>query len=489
MNREASQTPQRRGVAVKLARGVVAAALTVSLLGAWQPARADELDDKKEQLQQQIEKQESVVEQAVADHSDAVAAAERAQAQLVDAENRLATAEAEREEAERRDAEAAADLESAEAVLRAAQADVAAAKAALDSTNRRLNEEILVTTQNADGLLNLALLFQDVDTSNLNARAQLADTLFTSSAKQLDELEERRLALEAAERVAAEAEEEATRLREEAAKQLKAREAAERRAENLRAEVADLAARRERAEEQAASFVSNAEQVQLELEADAAAVEARIKERIAKEKARLAKLEAERKRKAKLEAERKAAQEKADRAAREAKNKKAESKKSSSKKSSSSSSSGKKSSSGSSTSKSSSSSSRTFIYPAGGRITSQYGMRLHPVLGYWKLHDGTDFGASCGTPIKAAASGVVSDRYYNAGYGNRLMIDHGKVKGEYVTTGYNHASKYIVSVGDRVSQGETIGYVGSTGYSTGCHLHLMVWENGSLVNPMSKWFR
>jgi murein DD-endopeptidase MepM/ murein hydrolase activator NlpD len=116
-------------------------------------------------------------------------------------------------------------------------------------------------------------------------------------------------------------------------------------------------------------------------------------------------------------------------------------------------------------------------------------MRLHPVLGYWKLHDGTDFGAACGTPIKAAASGVVSDRYYNAGYGNRLMIDHGKIKGDYVTTGYNHASKYIVSVGDRVSQGETIGYVGSTGYSTGCHLHLMVWENGDLVNPMSKWFR
>jgi murein DD-endopeptidase MepM/ murein hydrolase activator NlpD len=465
--------PQRRGVAVKLARGVVAAALTVGLLGAWQPARADELDDKKDQLQQQIEKQESVVEQAVADHDAAVAAAARAQAQLADAEDRLADAEAEREAAEKRDAKAAADLEAAEQALREAQADVAAAKAALDSANRRLNEEILVTTQNSDGLLNLALLFQDVDTSNLNARAQLAETLFTSSAKQLDELEERRLALEAAEGVAAEAEKEATRLREEAAKQLKARQAAERRAEDLRAEVADLVVARERAEEKAASFVSEAEQVQAELEADAAEVQARIKDRIAKEKAR----------QAKLEAERKAAKEKADRAAREARNKK-----SNSKKSSSSSSSGSTSSSGSSTSKSSSSS-RTFIHPAGGRITSQYGMRLHPVLGYWKLHDGTDFGAACGTPIKAAASGVVSDRYYNAGYGNRLMIDHGKIKGDYVTTGYNHASKYIVSVGDRVSQGETIGYVGSTGYSTGCHLHLMVWENGDLVNPMSKWFR
>jgi murein DD-endopeptidase MepM/ murein hydrolase activator NlpD len=128
------------------------------------------------------------------------------------------------------------------------------------------------------------------------------------------------------------------------------------------------------------------------------------------------------------------------------------------------------------------------MYPVSARITSRYGMRLHPVLGYWKLHDGTDFGAACGSPIRAAYGGVVSERYYNAGYGNRLMIDHGKVDGDYVTTGYNHASRYIVGVGQRVSRGQVIGYVGNTGYSTGCHLHLMVWENGSVVNPMAKWF-
>ncbi len=466
MNREPSRTSQRRGVALKYARGIVAAAVTVGLLGTWQPAHADKLDDKKDQLQQQIEKQESVVDEAVAKHDDAVAAAERAQADLNAAEQRLAAAEREREAAEKRDEKAAAELEVAEAKLVQAQADVAAAKAALDSTNRRLNEEILVTTQNTDGLMNLALLFHDVDTSNLNARAQLADTLFTSSAKQLDELEERRLTLEAAEAVADEAEKEAARLREAAAKQLKEREAAERWADEAREDVADLLAERQEMERQAASVVSEAEKVQADLEADAADVERRIKERIAKEDAR----------QAKLEADRKAAKEKAARTDRSTNKKPSKSPS--------------KSSSGSSSkSSSSSNSSGRFIYPAGGRITSQYGMRLHPVLGYWKLHDGTDFGAACGTPIKAAASGVVSDRYYNAGYGNRLMIDHGKVNGHYVTTGYNHASKYIVSVGQRVSQGQTIGYVGSTGYSTGCHLHLMVWDNGSLVNPMAKWFR
>ena len=115
-------------------------------------------------------------------------------------------------------------------------------------------------------------------------------------------------------------------------------------------------------------------------------------------------------------------------------------------------------------------------------------MRVHPVTGVYKLHDGTDFGASCGTPMKAAYDGVVTERYYNRGYGNRLMIDHGTVRGVNVTTGYNHASRYIVRVGQRVSKGQTIGYVGTTGYSTGCHLHLMVWENGRVKNPMSRWF-
>ncbi|HLT59993.1 MAG TPA: M23 family metallopeptidase, partial [Microlunatus sp.] len=128
-----------------------------------------------------------------------------------------------------------------------------------------------------------------------------------------------------------------------------------------------------------------------------------------------------------------------------------------------------------------------FSYPVSAPITSPYGMRFHPVLHYWKLHDGTDFGAGCGTAIRAPYKGRVEEKYYNAGYGNRLIIDHGKVDGRYVTTAYNHAIRYTVGVGDRVRKGEVIGYVGTTGYSTGCHLHLMVWINGDLRNPMS-WF-
>jgi len=125
-------------------------------------------------------------------------------------------------------------------------------------------------------------------------------------------------------------------------------------------------------------------------------------------------------------------------------------------------------------------------YPLNTYITSPFGMRFHPVLRYWKLHDGTDFGGSCGTPIRAAASGVVTDRYYNGGYGNRIFVSHGVIDGSSITTVYNHLSKYKARVGERVSKGEVIGYVGTTGYSTGCHLHFMVYQDGNVVNPM-KW--
>ena len=121
--------------------------------------------------------------------------------------------------------------------------------------------------------------------------------------------------------------------------------------------------------------------------------------------------------------------------------------------------------------------------PATGPISSPFGMRLHPIDGTWKFHDGMDIAASCGSPIVAAASGVVTQSFYSSGYGNRLVIDHGIVGGHELTTSYNHAQGYIVSVGDNVSQGQVIGSVGTTGASTGCHLHFQVWLDGTLTDP------
>lgn len=127
----------------------------------------------------------------------------------------------------------------------------------------------------------------------------------------------------------------------------------------------------------------------------------------------------------------------------------------------------------------------TLSYPVNGPITSQYGMRVHPVTGVYKLHDGTDFGVGCGTPIRAAASGTVMDQYYNGAYGNRVILNNDTKRGVSVVTTYNHLSRFAVSAGSKVSRGQVIGYVGSTGYSTGCHLHFMVLANGVTTNPMN----
>ena len=117
-------------------------------------------------------------------------------------------------------------------------------------------------------------------------------------------------------------------------------------------------------------------------------------------------------------------------------------------------------------------------------ITSPYGMRVHPITGVYKLHDGTDFRAYCGTPIRAAASGRVLWARYRGGYGNQVAIDHGNVGGNALMSSYSHLSRFSASSGERVSSGEVIGYSGSTGYSTACHLHFMVYDDGVRTNPM-----
>lgn len=126
----------------------------------------------------------------------------------------------------------------------------------------------------------------------------------------------------------------------------------------------------------------------------------------------------------------------------------------------------------------------TLSAPIDGPITSGYGMRVHPITHVYKLHDGTDFGAACGTPIHAAAGGQVLDQYYNGGYGNRVILNNGVMNGHVITTTYNHLSRFAVSKGATVNRGDVIGYVGATGYATGCHLHFMVLVDGVTTNPM-----
>ncbi|MCW2797283.1 peptidoglycan DD-metalloendopeptidase family protein [Nocardioides sp.] len=125
--------------------------------------------------------------------------------------------------------------------------------------------------------------------------------------------------------------------------------------------------------------------------------------------------------------------------------------------------------------------------PVNGPVTSPFGWRIHPIYGYWGLHDGTDFGVSCGEGLWAAAGGTVVSEYYSSVYGNRLYLNVGTVNGKNVTVVYNHMSGYRSHTGDHVRRGEVVGYVGDTGWSTGCHLHFTVLVNGTAVDPMN-WF-
>jgi murein DD-endopeptidase MepM/ murein hydrolase activator NlpD len=122
--------------------------------------------------------------------------------------------------------------------------------------------------------------------------------------------------------------------------------------------------------------------------------------------------------------------------------------------------------------------------PVGAPVTSGYGRRWHPILHYWRLHAGTDFGAACGTPVRAAASGVVVRAGWAGGYGNQLVLDHGRMRGRHVATSYNHLSRILARSG-RVRRGQVVAYSGTTGLSTGCHLHFEVYAGGRTVNPMS----
>ncbi|AQP44162.1 peptidoglycan DD-metalloendopeptidase family protein [Tessaracoccus flavus] len=118
--------------------------------------------------------------------------------------------------------------------------------------------------------------------------------------------------------------------------------------------------------------------------------------------------------------------------------------------------------------------------PLRGRLTSRFGPRLHPVLGVFRLHDGVDLAAPCGTPVVVPNGGTVTRVDHHPAYGRRVVVDHGGGR----ATGYTHLQQAHVRRGQVVAGGDRIGTVGSSGLSTGCHLHWMAWRDGAVVDPM-----
>ena len=483
----------RRVQGLALAFVVGLSGWAVSAAGTIHTASADDLTDRKDEVSKQITKSEAAAEGYSDEVNKAADALQKSQNDLDQARRTLQGAQDAVSQAKAADEAKAAELQKARSDLSRAEQKVKSNEAAQVREHRKLSVVVSRTVQQQTPMMGVATFLTNMDSGDMNARIQWSNALMAGGQQALDQLETRQIALSKARDVEKQARDRVAREKQAIEDLLERKQQAESAADTAKQDVAAAVTANEQAKKSADAKLAGERKHQDELRAEEDQLDKRIKERIA-----AAKRAEEARRRAAAEKKTAAERAAARREAKAAAKKKAAAKHhgSASKAESTSKKSAKhsrphrhhpkkahKRSSGS-TRKASS----YFDYPVNGPITSPYGQRFHPVLHVWKLHDGTDFGASCGTPIRAPRDGVVAEKYFNRGYGNRLMLDHGKIGGHYVTTGYNHASSYTVGVGQHVSRGQVIGYVGTTGFSTGCHLHFMVWTDGNRENPMGRWF-
>lgn len=428
--------PRRGLVAVLVALSV---ALTLAA-APTAPAPANELGERKQRVHREIN-------QAKKELRHSSRALVRASARVARTEQKVSEAEAGLEE---RQAEvAAAEVVDArmQSELDAANARLARARAALSKGRRShaAQEAVLrgIAAQTyqsgSPGLMGLTMVLTSTDPTELSGQLNVVQNVLDKEAATLQRLEASRVLLELQRQRVAEARVDVAARRRAAAESLASKQEAEARAEAAATRVAEALAEHERARAKAQRTKRADERRLGQLERERDKISRLIKKQQARERARKSRQAIARAKAASVARAQKAA--KAQR--------------------------------------------KLMTMPVSTYITSSYGMRLHPIYRQWRLHDGTDFGGRCGTPIRAAARGRVIGRYYNVGYGNRVIISHGYMRGYSVTTTYNHLSRYSARVGERVKQGEVIGFMGSTGYSTGCHLHFMVFRNGRTVNPMN----
>ena len=464
-------SPVRRMVAVCVA------ALIFS--GPGFAAQAEDLNAEKQRIDSAVVQAESEVTTSEAAVLAANARVDEAKAQVAAAQQSLADAQANLRAAQDDLAAAralgelrAAELAQADLELTQARAKEADGQAKIDAQKDAINSYARAILQDSMPLVNVASLLNTNSTATLANRIQWNDTVLATNQVDLDTLRELQKQLEL-DRAASElAQQRADQAKQAADQQLAATQQAEQAAQNA-ANAAQAAADRvssalasqESAQADAQQALATAKDQLAGMQAEQKQVNEKIAEEARRaEEERLRKLEEERLRK--LEEERQRQLEEQAKAQAQAQAKPAAPAPPASGGSSAVSSSG-------------------LRWPVSGVITSSYGYRYHPIWGNYSFHDGTDVGATCYTPIKAAAAGKVTDQYYSSGYGNRLFIDHGYVNGHHMVTSYNHMSSAAVSKGAWVDQGSTVGYVGSTGVSTGCHLHLMLWVDGSPVNPVN----
>lgn len=477
--------PGNRRLVRTAAITLLASTLAISLGVA--PALADDLNDQRDRVNSQLSASEQHLTESSAALNNAAAALADSQSQLDAARSQLAQTKADLAAANQLDQEMATKLAAAQDELEKAKAAVEEGQRNVDAKQAEVGTVVRTSYQQKTDLMSVGMFVSGESAGSMNNRVQWSTTMFDSTQAEMDRLKELQARLDAAKEHQASLERQAAADRQAAAQNLQRSKNLQAAAQQQEANVAALVQKNQDAQVAAEQQVQSDEQQVSGLQAERASVEQRIADRIAAQRAEAAR-QAEADRRAREAA---AAKARSDAAAKQRANQRAAAASRPAAKAvakaAPAAAPAPAAAAPRNVTASSSSAHHGFVYPSSAAITSAYGMRLHPVLKYWKLHDGTDFGAACGSPIVAAYDGVVSEKYYNGGYGNRLMIDHGRVDGRYVTTGYNHAISYNVSKGQRVKKGQVIGRVGSTGYSTGCHMHLMLWLDGGLSNPMS-WY-
>ncbi len=408
----------------RLAGVLSVGALAVGVLSVPQ-ANANDLKDRRNRIEQQIRHADDDLDHSSARMRRAMAALGAAQTALDNARAELDRAKVALDAARERDQEMAEKLELARDRLAQAQAELESGRADMSEQQDEVTELVTSIYQGEDPHLEaLNSMMNAEDPAELTWAEEARDVVVRQETRAYDELRATEVLLEVREAQVEEAEREVEVQRQAAAEHLVETQDLTRQARDARAQVRETVnARRDAKNAAAAARARDLRELQ-ELKRQEARVKALI----------LAK---------------------ARRAAR--------------------------------SSGGYSGSTGSFLgWPVpGGYVTSPFGYRTHPIYGYYSLHDGTDIGKGCGAPMAAAASGRVISRTYSSVYGNRLYVSVGTVNGKNVTIVYNHASGYNVGVGATVSRGQTIGYMGTTGWSTACHLHFTVLVNGQPVNPMN----
>jgi murein DD-endopeptidase MepM/ murein hydrolase activator NlpD len=499
--------------ATDLRKALGAALVGLLLLGPAMPVGADELDDQRAAAEEQQRQKEAEREDLQHELEDANDAFRQAVLDLNEVEGRLPVAQAELAEAQavlaeaRRKAEVLADrLAAAEAEEREVAGQIEEGAGQVEEARSDVVAMAREAYRRGDDLSTLGLVTGAQSTQEFLDDVAVTSSAARSRSRAVTDLQEAETVARNQQARLDAVRETIGELKAEADANVVAAEAAEQEAAERKAEVERLIAEQEALK---ATIAEQRDETITELEENEdqrSDLEAQIKELMVKQEERDRRLEEERKRRE--EAARKqreaeaAAQRRAEQEAERQAEKEAGRQGSGGGGNSSGGGNGSGSGGGSGGSGSSGgsggggnggggggSSSGPFLgwptaYPV---VTSSYGMRYHPSLNYWRLHAGTDIRAYCGTPIYAAESGYVEQAYFGSGPGNNVLINHGRHQGDSVMSRYLHLSRDTVFVGEKVDRGEIIGYSGTTGTSTACHLHFEVYVNGSTVDPMSGW--